>query len=116
MPPKKRARASHAAVATPAKDDDAMDIDGPSTAVTPATATAVQAPATGIYNDMWTEDQISSLFKGTIRWKPGGMETLSAAFFVAPCSLQKRQDKLTQDDTLRYAQALPHDRHLRTSP
>ncbi|KAH0597470.1 hypothetical protein MHUMG1_04848 [Metarhizium humberi] len=69
MPPRKRARGQ--AVATPSvtRDDDAMDID------TPAASEAGDPSKHDVstYNNMWTDDQVASLFKGVIRWKPAGM-------------------------------------------
>ncbi|KAI8285591.1 hypothetical protein K4K60_001125 [Colletotrichum sp. SAR11_57] len=75
MPPKKKARSSVSAVATPtpARDDDAMDVDTP-TADTPTAAAPVVKPSADEWpNNHWTDDQLSSLFKGVIRWKPAGM-------------------------------------------
>ncbi|OAQ63201.1 CT20 family protein [Pochonia chlamydosporia 170] len=69
MPPRKRARGQAAATPSATRDDDAMDID------TPATSDAGGPPKHDgpNYNEMWTDDQIASLFKGVIRWKPAGM-------------------------------------------
>ncbi|KAK5653851.1 hypothetical protein OQA88_7775 [Cercophora sp. LCS_1] len=78
MPPKKRggrssthAVATPSATATPSRDDDPMDIDTPATAETPTVPAPLQ-PKVNI-SDPWTDDQIASLFKGVIRWKPAGM-------------------------------------------
>lgn len=73
MPPRKKARGSHAQPATPsgAKDDNAMDIDTPQ-AQEAADEAAAKAAEALKYNDSWTDDQIASLFKGVIRWKPAG--------------------------------------------
>ncbi|KAH6895439.1 chromatin modification-related protein EAF7-domain-containing protein [Thelonectria olida] len=73
MAPRKRARGSQAA-ATPTvtRDDDMMDVDTP-----PAGDNADDAPEPkqpdNNYNELWTDDQVASLFKGVIRWKPAGM-------------------------------------------
>ncbi|KAL2754588.1 hypothetical protein ACRALDRAFT_1063382 [Sodiomyces alcalophilus JCM 7366] len=81
MPPRKKARGGgNTAVATPtpARDEDAMDVDTPTASETPNTS-AVAAPpppsesAKGWPNDAWTDDQVCSLFKGVVRWKPAGM-------------------------------------------
>ncbi|PKS08925.1 hypothetical protein jhhlp_003538 [Lomentospora prolificans] len=75
MPPRKRARGGASqSVSTPntTRSDDAMDVDTPKSE-TPTKATTSKTPTIDIYNDMWTDDQLSSLFKGVIRWKPAGM-------------------------------------------
>ena len=74
MPPKKRARGGATAASTPARDDDAMDVDTPQ----PAPSSPVKEDMQG-YNAMWTDDQASSLFKGVIRWKPAGRYPLFCA-------------------------------------
>ncbi|KAI1127188.1 chromatin modification-related protein EAF7-domain-containing protein [Nemania abortiva] len=84
MPPKRKSKAlaevsTPKASATPAHDEDAMDVDTPKasetprTADTPVTAKPNQPPESEVLGDLWTEDQISSLFKAIIRWKPSGM-------------------------------------------
>ena len=72
MAPRKRARASTqtAATPTPARDDDAMDVDTPQ-AGDQEEATEQKEPDND-FNDHWTDDQVASLFKGVIRWKPAG--------------------------------------------
>ncbi|KAK3318357.1 chromatin modification-related protein EAF7-domain-containing protein [Apodospora peruviana] len=97
MPPKKRGgRSSTHAAATPsAQDEDsAMEIDTPAELETPkvptappptpATPAAPETPTVPMapsppprpkfnFNDGWTNDQLASLFKGIIQWKPAGM-------------------------------------------
>lgn len=70
MPPRKRARAQAASTPTPARDDDTMDVDTPPAGGTPARprTKAGESPLNGL----WTDDQVASLFKGVIRWKPAG--------------------------------------------
>ncbi|RWA03330.1 hypothetical protein EKO27_g11773, partial [Xylaria grammica] len=82
MPPKRKSKAlaevstPKAASATPAHDEDAMDVDTPKASETPRAAdTPVAAkpnhpPESEVLGDLWTEDQTSSLFKAIIRWKP----------------------------------------------
>ncbi|KAI0532614.1 chromatin modification-related protein EAF7-domain-containing protein [Xylaria digitata] len=84
MPPKRKSKAlaevsTPKASATPAHDEDAMDVDTPKASETPRAAdTPVAAKPnhpleSEVLGDLWTEDQISSLFKAIIRWKPSGM-------------------------------------------
>ncbi|KHN98173.1 CT20 family protein [Metarhizium album ARSEF 1941] len=69
MPPRKRARGEVAATPGATRDDGAMAIDTPA-ASEAGDPSKRDAPN---YNNMWTDDQIASLFKGVIRWKPAGM-------------------------------------------
>ncbi|KAK6957392.1 hypothetical protein Daesc_000176 [Daldinia eschscholtzii] len=86
MPPKRKSKAGSLAEvstpkasSTPARDDDAMDVDTPQAADTPRAADTPTTskpslpPASEILNNLWTDDQESSLFKAVIRWKPSGI-------------------------------------------
>ncbi|KAI8960057.1 CT20-domain-containing protein [Daldinia sp. FL1419] len=86
MPPKRKSKASGLAEvstpkasSTPARDDDAMDVDTPQAADTPRAADTPTTskpslpPASEILNNLWTDDQESSLFKAVIHWKPSGI-------------------------------------------
>ncbi|KAJ2974836.1 hypothetical protein NUW58_g8530 [Xylaria curta] len=84
MPPKRKSKAmtevsTPKASVTPAHDEDAMDLDTPKASETPRAADTPlankpnQPPESEVLGDLWTEDQISSLFKAIIRWKPSGM-------------------------------------------
>lgn len=64
MPPRKRARGQ--AASTPAPDDDAMDVD------IPRAGGHADAEEDAEQSKLWTDDQVASLFKGVIRWKPAG--------------------------------------------
>ncbi|KAI0198944.1 CT20-domain-containing protein [Astrocystis sublimbata] len=81
MPPKRKSKAAEVstpkASVTPARDEDAMDISSPR-----GTPRAADTPVAGkpnhpleseVLGDPWSEDQISSLFKAIMRWKPSGM-------------------------------------------
>lgn len=75
MPPKKRTRGGlAAAMPTAARGggEDAMDTDTPPATAAPTAAAAPPRPAALDPNELWTDDQIASLFKGCIRWKPAG--------------------------------------------
>lgn len=69
MGPKKKSRAS--TTATPASNDEAMDVDTPQAADTPTTAAAKEVPSVDLTSP-WTDDQVSMLLKAVIRWKPAG--------------------------------------------
>ncbi|KAI1386166.1 CT20-domain-containing protein [Hypoxylon trugodes] len=86
MPPKRKSKASSLAEvstpkasSTPARDDDAMDVDTPQASDTPRAADTPTAskpslpPPAEILNNLWTDDQEASLFKAVIRWKPSGI-------------------------------------------
>lgn len=69
MGPKKKNRAS--TTATPASNDEAMDVDTPQAADTPTTVAAKETPSVDLTSP-WTDDQVSMLLKAVIRWKPAG--------------------------------------------
>ncbi|KAF4421242.1 EAF7 Esa1 associated subunit of the 4 histone acetyltransferase complex [Fusarium acutatum] len=79
MAPRKRARASTQTVATPtpARDDDAMDVDTPQTGDNEGSSETKEQQPDNNYNGLWTDDQVASLFKGVIRWKPAGQLAIS---------------------------------------
>ena len=72
MPPRKRARGAQAAAAA-ARDEDAMDVDTPQESEGPTSPADKDGSN---YNHYWTDDQVASLFKAVIRWKPAGTGTL----------------------------------------
>ncbi|KAF4126785.1 MRG-binding protein [Geosmithia morbida] len=92
MPPRKRARGgiqtgSSSARTPPARNDDAMDIDTPEMGNEEEVASSPGKEDEGPnYNDCWTDDQVASLFKGVIRWKPAGKFT-DASNRPATCRL-----------------------------
>ncbi|KAI1496656.1 chromatin modification-related protein EAF7-domain-containing protein [Biscogniauxia marginata] len=83
MPPKRKSKAAEVstpkASATPTRHDDSMDVDTPQAsetpraADTPTTSKPSHPPASEILDNLWTEDQMASLFKAIIRWKPSGV-------------------------------------------
>ncbi|KAK8091146.1 hypothetical protein PG994_000651 [Apiospora phragmitis] len=79
MPPKRKGRSSLASVSTPKTptplpDDSAMDVDTPQDTDTPRAADTPVATQTSQPppRDAWTDDQVASLLKAIIRWKPTG--------------------------------------------
>ena len=82
MPPKKKARGATgtrtAATPTPSvassmiEDDEAHPSSPPKK---PLEKEAPEEPAYDPLNDLWTDEQETSLFKGLIRWKPAGKTT-----------------------------------------
>jgi MRG-binding protein len=64
MPPKKKAKASAPAAATPAETDDSLAVDTP-----PGDE---EKPIPESLKDPWTDEQETSLFKSIIKWKPAG--------------------------------------------
>lgn len=86
MPPRRRTRGAAQAVATPtrAQNDDAMDIDTPEGGnEEPSSPRKPDGPN---HNDCWTDDQVASLFKGVIRWKPAGNVPWAAASTAPRCN------------------------------
>jgi hypothetical protein len=63
MPPKRKTKASSAATPAAEVEENAMEIDMPETS-----APAKPDPM----NELWTDEQETSLFKGIIKWKPSG--------------------------------------------
>lgn len=74
MPPKKRSRLQMSSTPTTIREDSAMDVDSPRISGTPGFLSSAFKPIIPVtpYDNLWTDDQISSLFKGVIRWKPAG--------------------------------------------
>ncbi|ODA76314.1 hypothetical protein RJ55_08159 [Drechmeria coniospora] len=74
MPPRKRPRGQAVSTPSSTRNADAMDIDTPRSTATlaPYPATAPKRTVANL-NDLWSDDQVASLFKGVIRWKPAGM-------------------------------------------
>jgi DASH complex subunit ASK1 len=49
-----------------------MDIDTPKEAEDRASTADKQDGEDTLTSELWTDDQLASLFKGVIRWKPAG--------------------------------------------
>lgn len=78
MPPRKRGRGGVAQhVATPSRDDDAMEDSTPQNTDTPvATSAPPEKPIYNVLDSCWTSEQKAGLFSAVIRWKPSGAFTL----------------------------------------
>lgn len=63
MPPKKKTKVNSAATPAAEVEENAMEIDTPETS-----APTKPDPM----NELWTDEQETSLFKGIIKWKPSG--------------------------------------------
>lgn len=72
MPTKRRGRVPPSTAISAAHDDGAMDVDTPQGSDGPD---GVLGDDTAASNEMWTDDQVASLFKGVVRWKPAGWST-----------------------------------------
>ena len=71
MPTKKRGRGPASTATAVAHNDGAMEVDTPQGSDGLDT---VLADSITTSNDMWTDDQVASLFKGVVRWKPAGAQ------------------------------------------
>lgn len=69
MPTKRRGRVPPSTASAAAHDDGAMDVDSPQGSDGPD-GDLDDTAATS--TEMWTDDQVASLFKGVVRWKPAG--------------------------------------------
>lgn len=79
MPPKKKARTGARTAATPTPSvassmigEDEVHPSSPPKARKSPEKTELEQQAYDPLNDLWTDEQETSLFKGLIRWKPAG--------------------------------------------
>lgn len=109
MGPKKKGRAS--TTATPASNDDAVEVDTPQAAETPNTTAANQTPAVDIASP-WTDDQVSMLLKAVVRWKPAGAQT--GALKLPPLHPTRALLTLTRPGMHKHFRMLAISEHLRS--